>query len=251
MRSTDMIFSLGPNCKNTWNLRKNFQTDRAYPFDWWITPARSMLRMIETGFVFSLKQEDLHITDVSKHNTVYNSRLNLLHHHDFYRDYTSHASGIIRSVSEKDIETLNQKYTYLFNRLHEDLNASQNPVAVLNGTYLGWPTNYEGIPTNPDLNTAISNKELAEEIRSRLGKKLRIAFITVGEPKFHEYDWGFEVQANDFGYRENIDGAAYAEPIHAFKSAYQQLGFSLNSDKKSEPKTMAHDIGAKYKFSSQ
>lgn len=245
-----MIFSLGPNCKNTWNLRNNMKTDRAYPFDWWITPARSMLKMLDPGFTFNVRREDLHITDASKHNTVYNSNLNILHHHDFYRDYSLIKSGVILSIDDAAIERLNQKYTYLFERFTADLEAASNPVAVLNGSFPGWPGEYEGIPTDSTTNTAISTFDLANEIRARLGKKVRVAFITLGEPEFRQHEWGFEVAAKDLGERANIDGAAYAEPVHAFKTAYQQLGFSLSDDKKIETERLPHDIGAKYKFSS-
>ncbi len=75
---TDLLFSLGPNCKNTWNLRNYFGFERAYPFDWWTTPAKSMLQMIEEGFEFHIRREDLFISPTTEHNTVYNYKLNLL-----------------------------------------------------------------------------------------------------------------------------------------------------------------------------
>jgi hypothetical protein len=34
----DLVISLGTNCEVTFQLRRVFRTERAYPFDWWITP---------------------------------------------------------------------------------------------------------------------------------------------------------------------------------------------------------------------
>ncbi|QAU35544.1 DUF1796 family putative cysteine peptidase [Janthinobacterium sp. 17J80-10] len=229
MKKTDLIFSLGPNCKNAWNIRDYFKVDRAYPFDWWITPAKSMLKMIESGFEFDVKRDDLHITPTNEHNTVYNYKLNLLHHHDFTRVWGEHP-GVVFEVSDDEIEKVNSKYRHLFKRLADDLAQAAHPIAVLNWSYSGWPNEYKGIPTNAALNGFMPPDQLAREIRDRLGKKLRIAFIAIGEPLHEEHEWGCIVRRPDLGERENIKGADYAEPIHVFRQAYDMLNFSLDDD---------------------
>lgn len=226
MIATDLIFSLGPNCRNTWNLRSYFGFDHAYPFDWWITPAKSMLKMIEQGFRFHVDKEDLHITPTNKHNTVYNYNFNLLQHHDFQRQWGQYP-GVIFSVTDEDIEKINSKYNRLFARLIEDVKNASNPIAVLNGSFSGWPTDFEGILTNPVLNGFIPPTELAGEIRDRLGKKLRLAFISVGEKVHEDHEWGWKISVPDLGLRENMKDTEWAEPIHVFRQAYKQLGFSL------------------------
>lgn len=221
----DFIFSLGPNCRNAWNLRNYFGTERAYPFDWWITPAKSMLRMIEPGFQFHVVREDLHITQPVGNNTVYNYNLNLLHHHDFPRDWRG--TGRVLSTSDEDIAKLNAKYVYLFERLHADLRSASRPVAVLNESYAGWKREHQGVRVNPDLNGAVAPDVLAREIRARLGQKVRVLFIAVGETKSEDHEWGWSIQLPDLGDRELIKGAEFAEPIHTFRQAYAQLDIRL------------------------
>ena len=164
---TDLLFSLGPNCKNTWNLRNYFGSERAYPFDWWTTPAKSMLQMIEEGFEFHVRREDLFLSPTTEHNTVYNYKYNLLHHHDFPRTWGEYP-GVIFSVTRSDIKAINRKYTFLFNRLFHDVKQAEKPIAVVNHSYTGWEENLKGIRTNKALNGYVPPAELAREVRDRL-----------------------------------------------------------------------------------
>ncbi|HSL03969.1 MAG TPA: DUF1796 family putative cysteine peptidase [Nitrospiraceae bacterium] len=226
LKPTDLIFSLGPNCKNSWNLRNYFGFERAYPFDWWTTPAKSMLKMIEKGFEFNVRKEDLFITPPTEHNTVYNYKLNVLHHHDFPRTWGEYP-GVIFSVTGKDIKAINRKYTFLFNRLFQDVAQAEKAIAVVNHCYVGWEESLKGVVTNKALNGYISPAELAKEVRDRLGKKLRLVFIDAGEEIYEEYGWGWIIREPDNGTRENIKGTDFAEPIHAFRQAYKKLDISL------------------------
>jgi hypothetical protein len=241
MKDIDLVFSLGSTCQNAWNLRSYFAFDRAYPFDWWVTPAKSMLKMIEPGFQFNVARGDLHITPTNEHNTVYNYNLNLLHHHDFPRRWGKYP-GVVFSVTDADIEKINSNYKGLFARLVEDVKNASNPVAVLNGSYSGWPTDCRGIPTNPSLNGFIPTAELAREVRDRLGKNLRLAFISVGETTSEEHEWGWNICLPDLGTRENTKAPAYAEPIHVFRQAYEQLDFSLIQKQEEELADLPYDI---------
>ncbi|MHB1348531.1 MAG: glycosyltransferase [Desulfobulbaceae bacterium] len=229
MNRSDLIISLGPDCLNTWNLRSYFGIERAYPFDWWITPAKSMLMMIEPGFSFHLSRGDLRITSPDVHNTVYNYKLNILQHHDFHRHWEGHP-GVIFSITDEEIENLNCKYIRLFKRLGQDIRNASNPVAVLSGSFGGWSSEVKGIPANQGLNGYIPPVELAREVRDRLGKKLKLAFITVGETKFEDYEWGWEIRLPDTGGRENIQGIEWAEPIHVYRKAYRQIGLSSSKN---------------------
>jgi tetratricopeptide (TPR) repeat protein len=208
MKKMDFIFSLGPSCRNTWNLRNYFGIERAYPFDWWITPAKSMLRMIESGFHFHVDLADLYITPTNEHNTVYNHKYNIMHHHDFPR---RGPKEVVLSITDKDIQNINSKYKKLFERLFEDVRNASNPVAVLDGNFSGWPDAYK-------------------EVRDRLAKKLRLLFIFISnkEEKIEEHEWGWIICLPDLGTRENLKDADlhHAEPIHVFRQAYRQLGFS-------------------------
>jgi hypothetical protein len=181
--------------------------------------------MIEPGFKFTLAMRDLHITPTTEHNTVFNSNLNLLHHHDFERNWAT-PFHVVELISEDRIAVLNSKYKFLFTRLADDLKDASKPIAVLNGSLEGWPREYKGAPTDLTLNTHISHPDLAKEIRYRLGEKLKVVFIHHGDAKWEEHDWGWDIRFPDTGLRENIADAPYAEPIHVFRQAYTQLGIS-------------------------
>jgi len=43
----DEIVSLGGSCRITYNLRRTFGIRHAFPFDWWVTPVRSMIAFLE------------------------------------------------------------------------------------------------------------------------------------------------------------------------------------------------------------
>jgi hypothetical protein len=216
MMQSDLIFSLGPNCRSTWNLRHHLGVERAYPFDWWITPARSMLRMIDPEFSFTLSMADLHLVG----NSVYNARLNLLHHHDFARD----GDGVVLPLTESAVSECQSKYQWLFRRLHDDVRRSMAPVAVLNGCYAGWPEGYYGMSTPPELNGRVPPDELALTVRQRLGERVRVVLVNEGLESVQSHDWGCVVTLPDRGYREAPPGSEYAEPVHVFREAYTRIG---------------------------
>jgi len=219
----DLVFSLGPNCKNAWNVRSHFGVRQAYPFDWWITPARAMLRMIEPGFVFHVAPDDLALTPVDSagDNSVFNRRLNILQHHDFPRQ-----GRLVTAVTEATIAQLNAKYAALFARMHAELAASRAPLALLNGSHAGWskdPAGQGGL--DPALNRRIPPAALIAEIRARLGAKLRVVVITKGEARQEEVEGGVIISRPDTGERHRDRGAPnYAEPVHVFRACYEALG---------------------------
>ncbi len=53
--SHDLVFSPGPQLQEQLAPSQLLRCERAYAFDWWITPARSMLAMLEPGFRFHLE----------------------------------------------------------------------------------------------------------------------------------------------------------------------------------------------------
>jgi hypothetical protein len=228
---SDLIFSLGPNCRNTWNLRSYFGINATYPFDWWITPAKSMLRMLEPGFKFHVDQDDLLISPPYEHNTVYNYKLNILHHHDFPRRWDGNHQGVVLSTEDKDIENINQKYTYLFKRFFEAVKNVSNPVAVLNGSLKGFGANYKGIVTNRELNGFVPHHDLANEVRERLGKKLKVVFVEIGDKLIEQHEWGCIVRLPDLGIRPEENGSGFEEPVHVFTSAFEEIGLNLTEQR--------------------
>ncbi len=47
MAPYDEIISLGNHCRVAYNLRRTFGITRAFPFDWWITPASSLVAFLD------------------------------------------------------------------------------------------------------------------------------------------------------------------------------------------------------------
>lgn len=227
MINADLIVSLGPACKTSWNLRRHFGFERAYPFDWWFTPPRAVLNMLMHGRDFHIAREDLYVSAADKHNTVFNRRWNLLHHHDFPRRW-GNLPGIIfeEDITDEIIVNLNAKYAALFRRLFSDAAAATTPVFVVAELLKGWPCGFEGTPSRPELNTGIDYDEFATAVRDRLGRKARVLAIQVGEQRIVDREWGWLVSMPDRGVRE-LQPDHFAEPVHVFREALEALGLSL------------------------
>ena len=129
----DYVISAGPRCSTAWHLRRVFGRDQAYPFDWWVTPFQSLVRMLLEGQCFSLQLNDLVIVDTPNGQTVLNQRWFVQHHHDF----SQLENGCIDpdDLNDQVLTRLNCKYQFLFQRLREHLVAAHAPLLVI-GEYL-------------------------------------------------------------------------------------------------------------------
>ena len=126
----DFVASIGPNCRASWNTQDFFGDFTTRPFDWWITPFHSALALLKSREAPEFRPEDfqqLMITD--RDDTIYNSRLNVYHHHDFSRG----PDGLSVPNWRDAIPAVSRKYTYLFERFWRDFNAAKNPLLVLGG----------------------------------------------------------------------------------------------------------------------
>jgi hypothetical protein len=138
-RRYDRVVSIGSNCEVTWNIRNHFKVDRAYPFDWWMTPFNTMIELLENRFTGLFESTNIHVPPDRK--TVVDKRYNLMYHHDFHRD----ADGlvILDSIDEQIIE-LKKKYEFLSRRFIGELGGKEvlfirnrcgNDPAYLDGDY--------------------------------------------------------------------------------------------------------------------
>jgi len=235
MDTPDLVVSLGPNCRNTWNLRQFFSFERAYPLDWWITPVRSMLNLIEQRKEFHVTRDDLIVSETRNgSNTVYNIKLNLTHHHDFDR-----ANRLVQEISSEAVDRLNSKYQYLFSRFWEDLEQVSRPLLVMNGIMGGFEGRPEFVAADPSLNGSMSPEEVIGRLREALGEKSRVLIIDVGEESDMEFEGGRAIWLPDRGKRENMESRfSYAEPVHVFREAYARAGLTgvhLDAEEDLEP----------------
>jgi hypothetical protein len=125
LQDFDLVFSAGPYCRSAFHLRRLFNQSQAFPFDWWVTPASSLLRMLHPNYRFDLTAADVHLTKAAQ--VVFNSRDLILHLHDFERT----ADGVISFEDlDRQLISINAKYCFLFDRLRLRLRESRRCLVV-------------------------------------------------------------------------------------------------------------------------
>jgi Putative papain-like cysteine peptidase (DUF1796) len=102
--------SLGSNCMVSYETRKYFEFDCAYPFDWWVTPAAALLDLIRHDFWGLFDGSTLQI--VGDGRSVLNTRYGLLHHHDFARN----EQGFVERITEWDLGCNRLKFAHIVDR---------------------------------------------------------------------------------------------------------------------------------------
>ena len=112
----DRIISLGCNCEVALNIRDYFGIERAYPFDWWITPFQALWNLLEGRFHNLFNINNLEVS--SDLLTVRDKYYNLLYHHDFKR---TEDDKIIPDNIEQQLPLVKQKYNMLIHRFFNDL----------------------------------------------------------------------------------------------------------------------------------
>jgi hypothetical protein len=130
LQDFDLVFSAGPYCRSAFHLRRLFNQSQAFPFDWWVTPASSLLRMLHPNYRFDLTAADVHLTKAAQ--VVFNSRDLILHLHDFERT----ADGAITLAQlDAQLEGINAKYVFLFDRLRSRLHQAKRCLLIFEGFF--------------------------------------------------------------------------------------------------------------------
>lgn len=78
------IVSLGCRCATTFNLRRYYSFSSAYPFDWWITPERGVLGLLDrpdVDWLYDPRELEL----AADHRSVQHRALGVMLHHEFPR----------------------------------------------------------------------------------------------------------------------------------------------------------------------
>lgn len=108
------IISLGPRCTTTYNLRRYYNFQSAFPFDWWITEEQAMHRLLadlDPGKIYDPALLALTENAVSVTNTHYD----ILLHHEFPRDW-SKADGPVKPDFLDHIEEPKGRTAYLIDK---------------------------------------------------------------------------------------------------------------------------------------
>jgi hypothetical protein len=113
-REYDLIVSLGDNCAPAFNIRRVFGRERAYPFDWWVTPYYAMMRLLAENYAGLFQPE--HLVRAHDDKTVLCRHYGLWHHHDFTKD----ADDRVLPGFLDEIPQARSKTKALLGRLFED-----------------------------------------------------------------------------------------------------------------------------------
>lgn len=111
----DHIISLGGHCQTAYQIRRHFGTDKAYPFDWWVTPTKALVELLESGFVDIFREEHMKIVQEDTGPAVMCGKYGLMHYHDFDEAKINgvYSPYLVRTKCAQN----NSKFSYLITRL--------------------------------------------------------------------------------------------------------------------------------------
>lgn len=82
--SATQIISLGPRCSTSYNLRRYYNFNSAFPFDWWVTPEPALIGILgrfDADYLYDPAQ----LERIASPNSVRHRDLGFLLHHEFPR----------------------------------------------------------------------------------------------------------------------------------------------------------------------
>src|ERR1700761_837418 len=111
----DHIIGLGGHCQTAYQIRRYFGVDKAYPFDWWVTPTVGLVELLESGFSDLFKEENMKIVLEKTGPAVTCAKYHLMHYHDFDEAKIAgqYSPYLVRTQCAKN----NSKFSYLITRL--------------------------------------------------------------------------------------------------------------------------------------
>jgi len=98
----DHIVSLGSNCQVAHNLRRYFNFSTAYPFDWWISGASGVVKVLdgyETNDLYSPASLIFQAIGANDRAVVLNKDLGISFNHEFPRDRKQPGSPVLESYA--------------------------------------------------------------------------------------------------------------------------------------------------------
>jgi hypothetical protein len=176
----DLVFSAGPYCRSAFHLRRVLNQSQAFPFDWWVTPASSLQRMLHPDYRFELTTADVHLTHAAQ--VVLNSRDLILHLHDFER---TESDEINLAELDRQLTAVNEKYGFLFERLRARLHKASRCLMIFEGLL---PAQALETYRQRTLCPPISYPEMPSAYATGLAVMLREAYGV--EPTFVSFGFG-------------------------------------------------------------
>lgn len=131
----DHIISLGGHCQTSYQIRRHFGIDTAYPLDWWVTPTIALVRLFESGFADIFREENMRIVDEHTGPAVMCGHYGMMHYHDFDE---AKINGIYSPYLVRTKCAINNsKFSYLMTRL---LNVTGKVLFIRYSS--GWVQNF-------------------------------------------------------------------------------------------------------------
>lgn len=112
----DRVISLGGLCEVAFQIRRFVRSDKAYPFDWWITPFASVPKVLEGGLRHVFEPQHLvKVPDYDGRSALYSAFSGTIHLHEFL-----HGENLLAYDPEEIARRLGPKYAFLQSRLIEE-----------------------------------------------------------------------------------------------------------------------------------
>ena len=184
------VISLGGNCETAHQIRRFSARDKAYPFDWLITPFDSVSLLMKKGADLLFDLDNLFLGPYRV--VVRCTATGIIHHHDFERDGEA---LVIRDAIPLQIANLKSKYKMLWDRLDSQC-TSGDPVLFIRtwNEFLHYPDS----AAKHCADTAYDFENFVGAIEDRYPKlDFDIAFVnygassrtTFGKAKFADIDY--------------------------------------------------------------
>ena len=225
----DLVFSAGPYCRSAFHLRRLFNNQKAFPFDWWLTPATSLFRMLEPEYNFNLKCDNIYLTQSGQ--IVLNNRDQILHIHDFKRFSTGEIS--LENL-ENQLEEINSKYRFLFNRLHQYLLAANKCLLIFEGLIPAHELESYRIKSSckeiiyPNLNIDFAS-ELVNMLKTNYNVAATLVSFEIGAPAIEQCHNLLRISAPALASIFDNDAEPYQRPWATYDLLFAQLCIALSA----------------------
>lgn len=113
----DHIVSLGSFCQTAYQIRKNFPSEKASIFDWWVTPTFGLVELLEEDFGNLFQPDNMQIVDEDTGKAVMCKHYGIMHYHDF-KNEEDRVDGMLKPLLVRAACARNlAKVAHLYRRL--------------------------------------------------------------------------------------------------------------------------------------
>ena len=205
------ILSLGSACQATVQLRANFPTLKAGPFDWWVTPFERMVAFLDATDWSLFEAGDLE--PVQNRVSIASRRHGFIFQHDFQRD----AEGLVdMGRVEQQLPALREKYAARLERMDRQVRSGE-PVLFLRWRrdhFMDWTRPPDDAPSTAGLD------DLCQMVRRRWPQS-DATFL------FVNYDRRCDDPSAMFGHADSSQAADWTGDAEAWRALFESHDVTL------------------------